>query len=295
MLTKNQCDILTCLIETNKDLAQRNISNETGLSLGTVNKTITELTELGFLKDKKVTDEGVKVLEPYRVKKAIIIAAGLGSRLIPITLNTPKPLVRVKGKRIIENTLEALTEIGIEEIYLVRGYLAKQFDELLYKYPNIKFIENEIYNEANNISSIYLSREHLGNNYILEADLLVYNKKIIKKYQYSTNYLTVPVKETDDWCFFLKGKYVNKMAIGGKDCYKIAGISYWTEEDGKKLARDVEEMFNSPGGKERYWDQVPMEYYLDNYKVTVTTCTEKDIVEIDTFNELKQIDKTYDV
>ena len=295
MLTKNQFDILTCLIETNKDLAQRNISNETGLSLGTVNKTITELTELGFLKDKKVTDEGVKVLEPYRVKKAIIIAAGLGSRLIPITLNTPKPLVRVKGKRIIENTLEALTEIGIEEIYLVRGYLAKQFDELLYKYPNIKFIENEIYNEANNISSIYLSREHLGNNYILEADLLVYNKKIIKKYQYSTNYLTVPVKETDDWCFFLKGKYVNKMAIGGKDCYKIAGISYWTEEDGKKLARDVEEMFNSPGGKERYWDQVPMEYYLDNYKVTVTTCTEKDIVEIDTFNELKQIDKTYDV
>ena len=85
------------------------------------------------------------------------------------------------------------------------------------------------------------------------------------------------------------------MAIGGKDCYKMAGISYWTEEDGKKLAKDVEEMFNSPGGKERYWDQVPMEFYLDNYKVTVTTCTENDIVEIDTFNELKQIDKTYDV
>lgn len=295
MLTKNQFDVLTCLIENNKELAQRNISNETGLSLGTVNKTITELTDLGFLKDRKVTEEGIEALEPYRVKKAIIIAAGLGSRLIPITLNTPKPLIRVKGKRILENTLEALTEIGVEEIYLVRGYLAKQFDELLYKYPNIKFIENEIYNEANNISSIYLSREHLGNNYILEADLLVYNKKIIKKYQYSTNYLTVPVKETNDWCFFLKGKYVTKMAIGGKDCYKMAGISYWTEEDGKKLAKDVEEMFNSPGGKERYWDQVPMEFYLDNYKVAVTTCTEKDIVEIDTFNELKQIDKTYDV
>ena len=295
MLTKNQFDVLTCLVETNKDLVQRNISKETGLSLGTVNKIIAELIDLGFLKNKKITDEGVKALEPYRVKKAIIIAAGLGSRLIPITLNTPKPLIRVKGKRILENTLEALSEIGIEEIYLVRGYLAKQFDELLYKYPNIKFIENEIYNEANNISSVYLSREYLGNNYILEADLLVYNKRIIKKYQYSTNYLTIPVKETDDWCFYVKGKHINKMAIGGKNCYKMAGISYWTEEDGKKLARDVEEMFNSPGGKERYWDQVPMEFYLDNYKVEVTTCKENDIVEIDTFKELKQIDKTYDV
>lgn len=295
MLTKKQFDVLTCLVELKKELSQRNISIETNMSVGTVNKTILELTELGYVKDKKITDEGIKALEPYRVKKAIIIAAGLGSRLIPITLNTPKPLIRVKGKRILENTLEALTELGIEEIYLVRGYLAKQFDELLYKYPNIKFIENEIYNEANNISSVYLSREHLGNCYILEADLLVYNKKIIKKYQYSTNYLTVPLKETNDWCFYLKGKYVTKMTIGGKNCYKMAGISYWTEKDGKQLAKDVEEMFNAPGGKERYWDQVPLEFYMDNYKIAVTTCTENDIIEIDTFNELKQIDKTYDV
>lgn len=296
MLTKTQFDVLSCIAETiDKKISQRNISMETGLSVGTVNKIIVELINLGYLKDKEVTELGYKALEPYKVKKAIIIAAGLGSRLIPITLNTPKPLIRVKGKRILENTLEALTEIGINEIYLVRGYLAKQFDELLYKYPNIKFIENEIYNEANNISSVYLSRELLGNCYILEADLLVYNKKIIKKYQYSTNYLTIPVKETDDWCFYLKGKYISKMTIGGKNCYKMAGISYWTEDDGKQLAKDVEKLFNSPGGKQRYWDQVPLEHYMDNYKISVTTCSENDIIEIDTFKELKEIDKTYDV
>ncbi|MBQ3048253.1 MAG: NTP transferase domain-containing protein, partial [Clostridia bacterium] len=122
MLTKNQFDVLTCIADTQKELSQRNISNKTNLSVGTVNKTIIELVDLGFLKDKTITQDGLNALEPYRVKKAIIIAAGLGSRLIPITLNTPKPLIRVKGKRILENTLEALTENGIEEIYLVRGY-----------------------------------------------------------------------------------------------------------------------------------------------------------------------------
>ena len=121
------------------------------------------------------------------------------------------------------------------------------------------------------------------------------NKNIIKKYQYSTNYLGVDVEETNDWCFYTNNKIIKKVAIGGKNCYQMIGVSYWTEEDGKKLARDVVEIFNAPGGKERYWDQVPLEYCIDNYKIYVRECTFDDIIEIDTFNELKAIDKSYDV
>lgn len=55
----------------------------------------TFLTENGYISDGKITDTGFAALEPYRVKRAIFIAAGFGSRLVPITLNTPKPLVRV--------------------------------------------------------------------------------------------------------------------------------------------------------------------------------------------------------
>ena len=121
-------------------------------------------------------------MEPYKVKRAVFIAAGFGTRLVPITLNTPKPLVRVHGERIIDSLIDACLEAGIEEIYIVRGYLAEQFDQLLYKYPMIRFLENPLYNEANNISSALVARYLLSNAYVFEADLLLYNPKIIRKY-----------------------------------------------------------------------------------------------------------------
>ena len=295
MLTKNQFDVLDCIINSNEKLSQRQIAVETGLSVGTVNKLITNLTETGLIADGKATESGIEAMEPYKVKRAIIAAAGLGSRLIPITLNTPKPLVRVKGKRLIETILDPLIELGIEEIYIIRGYLGKQFDELLYKYPTIKFIDNNQYNEANNILSIVLAKDYIQNTYIFEADWLVYNKNIIRKYQYSSNYMGIPVEETNDWCLHTKNKVITKMAIGGKNCYRMVGFSYWTEKDGKQLAKDIVEIYNAPGGKERYWDQVPLEYCINNYKIGLRPCTEEDLIEIDTFNELKSIDPSYDV
>ena len=295
MLTRKQFDVLECLIESkNKKLSQRDISEKTELSLGTVNKTLKELTKLSFVSSNQITQQGIDEMENYKVQRAVIIAAGFGSRMVPITLNTPKPLVRVRGSRIIDSCLDALKEAGIKEVYVVRGYLGEQFDQLLYKYPNIKFIENPLFNEANNLSSVVCAGDIFENSYVIEADLLVYNKAIIKKYQYSSNYLGIPVERTDDWCVYLNNDgYVNKMAIGGKNCYQMVGISYWTSEDGKKLFHDAKEVFNAPGGKERYWDQVPLEYCIKNYKVGVRKCSFDDIIEIDTFNELKQLDETY--
>ena len=296
MINRKQFDVLDYLVSNqDKKVSQRKIASELNVSVGSINKTLLELNELGLVYENKITEKGVSELEPFKVKRAVIIAAGFGSRLVPITLNTPKPLIRVKGKRFIETLLDALVEVGIEEIYIVRGYLGKQFDELLYKYPTIKFIDNEKYNEANNIASVLLAKDYLKNAYILEADLFLYNNKLIKKYQYSSNYLGIPVEETNDWCLYTSNNYISRVAIGGKNCYKMVGISYWNEEDGIKLARDIQEIYNAPGGKERYWDQVPLEYCKNNYKLSVRQCKEEDIVEIDTFNELKAIDKSYDV
>lgn len=293
MLTKKQFDILDALIDSLEKKSQRELSELTGMSLGSVNKTLKELVELGFVNEDLITPKGIAEMQNYRVKRAVVIAAGFGSRMVPITLNTPKPLVRVKGSRIIDSCLDALKEAEINEIYIIRGYLAEQFDQLLYKYSNIKFIENPMYNEANNLSSIVCAGDLLQNAYVVEADLLLSNKKLIKKYQYSSNYLGIPVKRTDDWCVTLTDGYVSKMAIGGENCYQMVGISYWTAEDGKKLFIDARKVFNSPGGKERYWDQVPLEYCIKDFKVSVRECSFEDIREIDTFNELKQIDETY--
>lgn len=292
-LSRKQFALLTYLERTNEKKSQREISEETGISLGSVSRHLETLRTEGIIDGTKVTEKGYEILEPYKVKRAVFIAAGFGSRLVPITLNTPKPLVRVNGTRMIDTLLDAVVKAGIEEIYVVRGYLGEQFDQLLYKYPNIKFIENPIFNEANNISSAFIARELLSNAYVFEADLVLYNPELITKYQYTSNYLGVPVEKTDDWCFEVKNHVITKLCIGGTNCYHMFGISYWNEEDGKKLESDIKKVFELPGGKERYWDQVALEYCLKNYQVEVRPCTFEDIREIDTYNDLKNIDHTY--
>ena len=296
MLNKKEFAILTYLeANNNEKLTQKELAEELGFSVGTINKLWNELEEKGFIENKQITKKGLNALEPYRVKRAIFIAAGFGSRLVPITLNTPKPLVRVKGVRIIDTLLDAVIAAGIEEIIIVRGYLAEQFDQLKYKYPMVKFVENPLYNEANNISSVMCIRYLLSNAYVLEADLLLSNPKLITKYQYSSNYLGVPTDKTDDWCFFMEGDRIKRLGVGGLNCHHMFGISYWTEDDGRKLCNHVEQVYNSPGGKERYWDQVALGEYIKEYNIGVRECTFDDIVEIDTFRELKELDKVYDV
>lgn len=294
-LTKKQFDVLELLATSGKEISQRKIVNDIGYSLGTVNKILQELIENKYVKDGKITNEGIGALEPYRARRAIFIAAGFGSRMVPITFNTPKPLVRVHGKRIIDGLIDACLDAGINEIYIVRGYLAEQFDQLLYKYPMIRFIENPMYNEANNISSAMLARYMLSNSYVFEADLLISNPKIIKKYHYSSDFLAIKVDRTDDWCFVEKDGIIVEEKVGGENCWQMVGISYWDEKDGHKLSNDIKETFESPGGKERYWEQVPLVYCKNNYTVAIKECNKTDIVEIDTFKELKEIDKTYDV
>lgn len=294
-ISKKQFDVLSAYAEAKEVLTQRDIEQKTSYSLGTVNKAVNELIELGFIKDGVITEKGVNALEPYKAKRAIFIAAGFGSRLVPITLNTPKPLVRVNGVRIIDRLIDACLLAGIEEIYIVRGYLAEQFDQLLYKYPNIKFLENPVYNEANNISSSLIAASLLSNAYVFEADLLISNPSIIKKYHYSSNFLAIWKDRTDDWCFSEKNGIITEEKVGGTDCWQMVGISYWDEADGKKLSKDISDVYSSPGGRERYWEQVPLVYRKQNYEVAIRECKEEDIIEIDTFNELKALDKSYDV
>ena len=294
-ITRKQFDILDVLAAQSEPLTQRQLEEKTGYSLGTINRTVKELSELGFVSEGSITPAGLTALEPYRVKRAVFIAAGFGSRLVPVTLNTPKPLVRVNGKRLIDGLIDAVLAAGIDEIYIVRGYLAEQFDQLLYKYPMIKFIENPAFNEANNISSAMCARYLLSNAYVLEADLLIKNPLIIKKYNYTSNFLGIMKDRTDDWCLMLRDGFICEEKVGGLNCHQMVGISYWNEADGRKLSDHIKQAYDMPGGKEFYCEQVPLKVFKNEYKVAVRDCQDEDIVEIDTFRELKAIDKSYDV
>ena len=114
-LTRKQFDLLEVLATSPSLQTQRALEKSTGHSLGTINRVMKELCELKYVADGKITNAGIAALEPYRAKRAIFIAAGFGSRLVPITFNTPKPLVRVHGVRIIDTLLDACLAAGINE------------------------------------------------------------------------------------------------------------------------------------------------------------------------------------
>ena len=156
-----------------------------------IDRCLKSLNERGHLRGEELTSRGLEILEPYKVRRAIFIAAGIGERLLPITINTPKPLVKVHGVRIIDRLIDACLAADIAEIYIVRGYLAEQFDLLLKKYPMIKFIENPLYNETNNISSAICAAHLMSNAYVLESDLLLNNPALIRKYEFASNFLGI--------------------------------------------------------------------------------------------------------
>ena len=108
-------------------------------------------------------------------------------------------------------------------------------------------------------------------------------------------FLAIKKDVTDDWCFTVKNGVIVEEKVGGIDTWQMVGISYWNEKDGEKLESDIKTAYEMPGGKEKYWEQVPLDVFKSNYKVAIRECKDEDIIEIDTFKELKQIDKTYDV
>ena len=294
MLTQKEFDFLTLLTDSPQLPSQRQLAQMLGCSVGSVNKLVRNLLEKGFFDGSRITQAGLDALEPYRVKRAIFIAAGFSGRMVPITLNTPKPLVRVQGKRIIDTLLDAMVKAGIPEIVIVRGYLGEQFDQLLSKYPNIQFADNPLFNECNNIASAMCVRHLFQNAYVLDADLILKNPSLIRKYEYQTNLLAVPAERTDDWCVQIdKSGYISSLSRGGINGFREVGISYWNREDGAKLAEDLETVFQSPGGRERFWEQVPLLDCKSRYRIAIRRCSESDVTEVDTFRELKALDRAY--
>lgn len=255
-----------------------------------------ELMNKGLINYNTVTEAGYAALEPYRVKRAVFLAAGFGSRMVPITLNTPKPLVRVYGKRIIETLIDAVLAAGINEIYIVCGYLGEQFELLQKKYPMIRLIENPEYDGTGTISSFYYARNLLEGAYVLESDLVVRNQSVVHKYHFTSDFLGVKMEQTDDW--FLKTKpdgTISEIGVGGSgdNLYKLIGISFWTPEDGGKLAAHIKEAYEGPDGKKLPMSYVPFRLYKDQYRVSIMPCNETDVVEIDSFKELQDYDETY--
>ena len=298
-LDRMEFDFLTYLEKNGRGIySQRKLADDLTITLSNAARIVREMRDKDYLNlladgSVEISEKGLKALEPYRVRKAIILAAGFGQRLAPVTLDTPKPLVKVNGIRILDTLLDALYAKEITNITIVRGYKKEQFDGLLEKYPTVRFIDNPEFNLANNISSAICAIDLIDRCYICEADLYITNPDVINKYEYRTNYLGAKVAETDDWCFKKKNGVAVGYQMGGTDCYQAFGISYWDGEDAEKLKADLRKVYASRGGKENLWEMVPMKLARKNYRIDIRKCHKSDIIEIDNFIELIAADPSY--
>ena len=231
----------------------------------------------------------------HRIERAIIMAAGKGERMHPLTEKTPKPLIRVRGKRMIETVIEALHANGIYENYVVVGYRKEQFEPLKEEFPGVKLIENPYYDTCNNISSLYAAREHLKDCMILDGDQIIYDPKVLAPEFEKSGYNAVWTdEETTEWLMTVEDGVVTGCSrTGGKRGWQLYSISRWSAEDGARLRRHLELEFEERGNRQIYWDDVPMFCHFDEYRLGIRPMQKSDCLEIDSLEELKAADPAY--
>ena len=223
------------------------------------------------------------------------MAAGFGSRMQPVTLTTPKPLVKVNGMRMIDTVIQGLHHNGIQEIYIVAGYLKEQFYALETQYPGVKIIENPYYDTCNNISSLYVAREHLEDVMILDGDQIIYNDKILDPSFERSGYNCVWTdSQTDEWLMTVKDGVVTSCSrTGGIGGWQLYSISRWSVEDGRKLKQHLEIEFEQNKNRQIYWDDIAMFCYPGEYHLGIYPMKKNDIIEIDNLSELAALDSSY--
>jgi len=294
MLVKKEFDILRYIAESKKLLTQRIIAEETGYSLGTVNAIISNLQENEIVDENYVVlKKGLDMLEPYRVKNAIILAAGMSTRFVPVSYELPKGLISVKGEVMTERLIKQLQEAGVREIVLVVGYMMEKFLYLREKY-GVKLVVNNEFAVKNTHSSIYAARDFLANTYIVCSDNY-YPKNMFHAYEYRAFYCSIYLPGTSyvERAFtFDNEDLIIDTNKPSHDQWIMYGHAYYSQDFTNAFKPILESYYGRPGIEYMYWETI----YAENVKelpMWGLKCTDKDILEFDSMEELKAFDPDY--
>lgn len=224
----------------------------------------------------------------HKAERAIIMAAGVGRRLKPLTDTIPKPLINIGGRPIIEGIIDCLHQNGIFEIYIVVGHLKEQFDYLPAKYPGLALLHNPNYAAHNNISSLYIARNHLENAIICDGDLIFNNPDILRPAFDYSGYVSIWVDEVKgEWLQTVDsaGFVVDCSRNGGKQGWQLFSASFWAASCGARLKRHVEALY--PHHFDKFWDDIPIFIKACEYRLKIRPVKAGDIFEIDSLQDLE--------
>ena len=220
--------------------------------------------------------------------RAILLAAGMGTRLRPLTLTTPKSLVEVNGKPMLERQIEFLREIDIDEIIVVTGYLNEKFNYLREKY-GVKLIHNDKFNIYNNIYTMYLVREYLGDSYVIDADVYLHRNFLERDIQKSTYFSGYKTGFKNEWKLDCdENDKVSNIIVADGEGYILSGISYWSKNDAIIITNELEKYIENGKFKDLYWDDVVKDN-LSKLDVYIRKINSEDSFEIDSLEDLSNL------
>ncbi|CEN89171.1 sugar phosphate nucleotidyltransferase [Paraclostridium sordellii] len=221
---------------------------------------------------------------------AILLAAGMGTRLRPLTLTTPKSLVEVNGKPMLERQIEFLREIDIDEIIVVTGYLNEKFKYLREKY-GVKLIHNDKFDIYNNIYTMYLVREYLGDSYVIDADVYLNRNFLEKDIEKSTYFSGYKIGFKNEWKLdYDENNKVSNIIVGDGEGYILSGISYWSKSDASIINKELEKYIENGKFKDLYWDDVVKDN-LSKLDVCIRKIKSEDSFEVDSLEDLSNLNK----
>lgn len=252
-----------CIFE-NKRWTQRDLAANLGLSLGTCNALIKEAMKDGLISydaeigEYSLLKGGLDLLEQYRVDSAVILAAGFGSRFVPLTFETPKGLLEVFGERMIERQIAQLHEAGVRDITIVVGYLKEKFEYLIDKW-GVKLLYNPEYHNKNTIATVYRARDCFKgkNTYLLSSDNWI-RGNMYHTYECGAWYSSVFMEgNTSEWVLDSNKKgLITKVQVGGADSWVMYGPVFFSKKFSEDFFPALETYYHTPGTEQMYWEQV---------------------------------------
>ncbi len=292
-ISKKQFDVVNSIYEYGK-IDVDVLSERLFLSVEEVLKILEELRKKDLLTKDGISEKGLAYLKNHEIDNAIILAAGLSSRFVPLNYELPKGLLMVKGEPLIERQINQLHEKGIQEIIVVVGYMKEKFEYLKEKF-NVILIEAPNYNSRNNHDSLYAAKEYLKKSIITSSDLY-FSDNIFQKYAYDSYYCTIfkNGKTAERGVTLDKDDKIIKTFYGDR-CYDVwvtLGYAFFSSNFSKKMINILGKEYELPETSSKFWADIQDEH-LDELSMYAKKCHDNVIYEFDSLEELREFDDLY--